>query len=38
MAIKEDDLVRLKRNDATMVKWMCVVSPENRTSAAEFMK
>ena len=28
--VKEQDVVRLDRNDVSMVKWMCKVRPENR--------
>ena len=27
--VKEQDVVRLDRNDVSMVKWMCKVRPEN---------
>ena len=28
--VKEEDVVRLDRNDVSMVRWMCKVRPENQ--------
>ena len=33
--IKEDDLIRLERDNARMVRWMCNVMPEDWISAEE---
>ena len=32
---KEEDVIRLERNDARMVRWKCNVKPEDRISAKE---
>ena len=32
-AVKEDNLVRLERNDMTMIRWICRVRPRDRLSS-----
>ena len=34
-AVKEEDVARLERNDARMVRWICKVRPDDRISAIE---
>lgn len=34
-SVKEDDVIKLKRNDIRMVRWMCNVSPKNGISVEE---
>ena len=34
--VKEKDVIRLERNDAWMVRWMCNIRPEDSISAEEF--
>ena len=33
--VKQENVIRLERNDARMVTWMCNVSPGDRISAEE---
>ena len=33
--VEEETVIRLERNDASIVKWMCNVMPEDRISAGE---
>ena len=34
-SIKEEDVIRLERNDVRMVRWTCNVKPEDKISAEE---
>ena len=33
--VNEEDVIRLERNDATMIRWLCNVRPEDRIYAEE---
>ena len=33
--VKKEDVIRLERNDARIVRWMCNVRPEDSISAEE---
>ena len=33
--VKEEDVIRLERNDAILVRWMCNVKPEDKISEEE---
>ena len=35
--VKEEDVIRLERNGARMVRWMYSVRPEDRSSVQELM-
>ena len=35
MSVQEDDVIRLGRSDARMVRWMCKFRPKDRISGGE---